>query len=389
MEVPLRLSPESEDFYNIETLLRNYRMLTLPFPTPGTFNYPMKSFSGIKNLRRVTRHNQRAFQIYMESNEFILENQFLLVGILQQLAINPEWDLDFVVKYTQFRSYSLATVFKINSMSSSGGSIKNGLYGDGCHELWGLVETEMVYEPTTLRFEDLRPVVPVYSTLLQRGYKTTVERNSTSNKNKNEVALIGLNMVELAVGWWMWMRDPTRTGSGITDYLTKHVLYMAQLLHNQSVVINWLYEFFVKGGTTDGFFEMDQVKFTTLSEKKLMKEWFDNRLDFLTSRRLVDIGHLIASVDSLYWQRFFNYETGGSNRLLVQTSWFWQPACIKWYSVYMSLFNLMNYKDAQFKPMLQRILPFVEKSFDKCPSTFCRDHFKGISLELSSAIAKN
>jgi len=364
-------------------------MLTLPFPTPGTYNYPMKSFSGIQNLRRVTRHNQQAFKAYMESNEFILENQFLLVGILQQLAISPEWDLDYVIKYTQFRSYSLATVFKINSMSSSGGPIKVGLYGDGCHELWGLIETEKVYEPTTLRFEDLRPVVPVYSTLLERGYKTTVERTSTSDKNKDQVALIGLNMVELAIGWWMWMNDPARDGTGITDYLTKHVLYTAQLIHNQSVVLNWLYEFFVKGQSTKGFFDMEQVKWTSLSEKKLVREWFDNRLDFLTSRKLVDIGHLIAAMDSIYPRHFFNYENGGSNRLLVQTSWFWQPACIKWYSVYLALFNSLNYRDTQFKPMLQRIMPFVERSFDKCPSTFCRDHFKGISLELSSAIANN
>lgn len=364
-------------------------MLTLPFPTPGSFNYPMKHFSGMQNLRRVTRHNQKAFEAYMNENVFVLENQFLLVGILQQLAIDPEWDIDYVVRYTQFRSYSLATVFKINSMSSSGGLIKKGLYGDGCNELWGLIENERIYDPATLRFEGLRPVVPIYSTLLERGYKTTVERNSTSEKNKDQVALIGLNMVELAVGWWKWINTPGNEQTGYTDYLTKVVLVNAQLVHNQSVVINWLYEFFVKGRSTEGLFDMGQVKFTSLSEKKLVREWFDNRLDYLTSRRLVDIGHLVASIDALNPMGYFNYETGGSNRLLVQTSWFWQPACIKWYSVYMSLFNLMNYKDAQFKSNLQRILPFVVKGFDKCPSTFCRDHFKGISLELSSAIANN
>lgn len=364
-------------------------MLTLPFPTPGSFNYPMKSFSGLKNLRRVTRHNMRAFQAYMIQNEFVLENQFLLVGILQQLAIKSEWDLDQVVAHTQFHSYSLATVFKINSMSGSGGLIKHGLYGDGCNELWGLIEHERVYDPVTLSLNGLRPVVPLYSTLLERGYKTTVERTTTSDRLKEEVALVGLNMVELAIGWWLWQKDPSKVGSDITDYLTKYVLPTAQIIHNQSVVLNWLYEFFVKGGTTEGLFNMEQVKFTTLNEKKLVREWFDNRLDFLTSRRLVDIGHLVAAVDGLYPGNYFNYENGGHNRLLVQTAWFWQPACIKWFSVYTSLFNHMNYRDAQFKPMLQRIMPDVTRGFDKCPSTFCRDHFKGISLELSSAIAKN
>lgn len=359
-------------------------MLTLPYPTPGNFQYPMKGFTGISNLRRIVNFNQKSFRDYLDLNPFNLENQHPLVGLLQQLTIDPAWDLDYVIKWTQFKAYSLCTLFNINSMSGVGGVVKNGVYGRGCVELWGLIENDKVYDSTTLRFENLRPVVPIYSTIIERGYKLILETtSSTDTRYKDNVALVGINLVELAIGWWMWMNDETKQGTGIHHYLCMWPLYTATLIHNQGVTVNWLYEFFVKGKSTSGMFDVEQVKFTTLSESKLLKEWFVFKADFLTSRTLVNIGHLIKSIDTLSNGNYFNYEDGGNAKYFVQTSWFWQPAVIKWYSVYMTLFNIMNAPDKQLKPTVQRILPFVTKGFDKCPSTFCRTHFKGITLELS------
>ena len=363
-------------------------MRTLTFPTVGNFQYPMKHFAGMDNLRRCTVFNERAFRAYVDQNPFNLENEHFLVSILQQLAIDPEWDLDYVVSYTRFRSYSLATVFKINSINGVGDVITDGFFREGVTELWGLIEHDKQY-PLTIKMEDLRPIVPIYSNILKREYKLTVERSLNSTHRGRDVAIMGLNLVELAIGWWMYMREDRERDTGIHAYLCKYPLYYAQLIHNQSVTINMLYDFFVKGIPLKDMYQMGQVKFTTLGEEKLFKEWFNFRVDFLTSRKLVDIGHLMASVDNLYRHNYFNYESGGRNKLFTQTRWLWEPNAMKWYSIYFAICNALGHPVGDVKANLKIAMPSVYKSFDKCPSTLCRDHFKGIFLELALLISKN
>lgn len=363
-------------------------MHTLTFPTAGNSQYPMKYFPSMDNLRRLTTFNEKAFRNYVDQNPFNMENQHLLVGILQQLAISPEWDLDYVVAHTRLHSYSLATVFKINSINGVGEEITNGFYQEGCTEVWGLIEHDKVY-PITITQEDLRPVVPVYSTILKAGYKLTVERNPASVANKGKVAVIGLNLVELAIGWWMYMREDLERDTGISAYLCKYPLYYAQLMHNQSVAINMLYEFFVNGTPLKEMYKMETVKFTTLAEEKLYKEWFNFKVDFLTSRKLESIGHLMASLDNLYRSNYFNFENGGRAKFFVQTRWMWEPGPIKLYSIYFAIFNALGYPVGDVKATLQRVMPMVHKSLEKCPSTLCRNHFKGISLELFRLISLN
>ena len=363
-------------------------MQTLPFPAAGNFQYPMKHFNGMNNLRKATAFNERAFRNYVNQTPFNLENQHLLVGILQQLAISPEWDLEYVVSYTRLMSYSLSYVFKITSINGIGEVIKDGFYREGCHELWGLIEHDKIY-PQNIAHEDLRPIVPVYSNILKTEYKLTVERGIPPTHRGFDIAVIGLNMVELAIGWWLYMREGHDKDTGIHAYLCKYPLFYAQLIHNQSVTINMLYEFFVKGKPLKEMYERGQVKFTTLNEEKLYKEWFNFKADFLTSRKLVSAGHLMASLDNLYRHNYFNFEDGGTAKFFSQTRWLWEPSAIKLYSIYFAVSNAVGHNAGDIKSNLKVILPFVVKSFDKCPSTLCRDHFKGIALELSRLIHLN
>lgn len=363
-------------------------MHTLTFPTAGNSQYPLKHFPSMNNLRRLTTFNERAFRAYTDQNPFNMENQHLLVGILQQLAISPEWDLDYVVAHTRLHSNSLATVFKINSINGVGEEITNGFYQEGCTEVWGLIEHDKVY-PITIKQEDLRPVVPVYSTILKAGYKLTVERNPTSTANKGHVAAIGLNLIELAIGWWLYMREDRERDTGISAYLCKYPLFYAQLIHNQSVTINMLYEFFVNGVSLKDMYSVEQVKFTTLAEERLYKEWFSFKVDFLTSRKLEGIGHLMASLDSLYRHNYFNFESGKRAKLFVQTRWMWELGPMKLYSIYFAIFNALGYPVGDVKATLQRAMPMVHKSLEKCPSTLCRNNFKRISLELDRLIKLN
>ena len=364
-------------------------MLTFPFPTTGTFQYPKKNFASLGNLRRVTDNNRRAFRQYVDRTPFNLENEHLLVGILQQLSIDPEWDLDYVVSYSRFRSYTLCTQFNITSIQGIGKVITDGFYRQGVQELWGLIENDRTYSEVSLNQEALRPVIPIFSNLLTRGYKLTAERPVSPKAQGDKLAIIGLDIVELAVGWWLYMRSNPTRDTGIHAYLCKHPLYTAQLIHNQSVVINMFYEFFVTGKDFNSLFSVEPVDFITMSEEKLLKEWFTFKAGVVTDRKLVNIGHLMDNLDSLYSYPYFNYESGGNNKLFTQTSWLWEPAAMKWYAVYLTIAERMGYQTGDVATMIARVLPAVTARFDKCPSTFCGDHFKGIAQQLVLLLKKN
>lgn len=364
-------------------------MITLPFPRHRLAQYPLKKFPGLGNLLRITAHNQKAFREYLDRSVFNLPDEHFLVQLLRHLAIDPEWDLAEVIANAKFRSYSLSTLFNITSMNGVGSVIKTGMYGEGCNELWCLIETDRTYDVNKLKHEHLRPIVPVYSNILTRGYKLIVERDAASTVNKDKVAIVAIDIVELAIGWWLWMREDRNRDTGPAAYLCMYPLYTAQLIHNQSVMVNSLYEFFVNGLTTKDLFEMEPVKFTTLNEAKLIKEWFTFKVDILTSVPLSDIGHLLANVDSIYPHHYFNYEDGGDNKMFVQTRWLWDQNVIKWYSIYFAIFNALGKPVGDVKSVTQRVLPFVMQSFSKAPSNLCRDHFKGITLELSHLVSKN
>lgn len=364
-------------------------MITLPFPKHRLSQYPLKRFPGLGNLHRVTAHNQKAFREYLDRSVINLNDEHFLVQLLRHLAIDPEWDLAEVIANAKFRSYSLSTLFNITSMNGVGSVIKVGMYGEGCNELWSLIEHDRVYDEAKLTQDHLRPIIPVYTNILTRGYKLIAERNPDSVVNKDKIAIVAINVVELAIGWWLWMREDRTRDTGPAAYLCMWPLYTAQLIHNQSVMVNSLYEFFVKGVSTKDLFEMETVKFTTLNEAKLIKEWFTFKLDILTSVPLSDIGHLLANVDSIYPTPFFNYEDGGDNKMFVQTRWLWDQNVIKWYSIYFAIFNALGKPVGDVKSVTQRVLPFVVASFSKAPSNLCRDNFKGIAQELSQLVSKN
>jgi hypothetical protein len=110
-------------------------MLTLTFPNPSHTVYAHSNFNGLGNLVRQTEINRNTFKEYLAQGPHALENQNILVGLLQELSIDPQWDMDTVISYTRLRSNMLASVFKITNMNSIGGVITNGFYKENAREL--------------------------------------------------------------------------------------------------------------------------------------------------------------------------------------------------------------------------------------------------------------
>lgn len=354
-------------------------MLTLSLPSPSQFVYPKVNYGGLANLRRQTEFNRKAFKEYVLDNVFNLENESLLVGLLQQLSIDPTWDLEYVVQYTRFRAYSLCTMFKITSLSHVGQAIDMGFYREATHEHWCLIEDDRTYNEATFDFATSYPIVPLYTTRTDHGYRHSVIKRWENPNPPKHLAIIGLNLVELAVGWWKCMRDPQHKDTGIHGYLCYYGLVNAQLIHNQMALFNVLHDHIVDGKTLDELIATDDVTFVTVSERKLLKEYVEFLTEQLTHNRLMDLSHLMAQIQSIYKQPYFNYVRAGKAALFSQTCWIWELQIMKLYSLYLTIANQKGYKAADINTVINRSHAGRFNNYQRIPEKFFRNHFEGMA----------
>lgn len=351
-------------------------MLTLSLPSPSQFVYPKVNYGKMENLRRQTEFNRKAFQDYVKRNVFNLENEHLLVGLLQQLSIDKEWTLEYVVQYTRFRAYSLCTLFKITSLSHVGEAIDTGFYREATHEHWCLIEDDRVYDEATFDLSTSQPIVPLYTTRTDHGYQhSAIKRWENPNPAKH-LAIIGLNLVELAVGWWKYMRDPNERDSGISAYVCYYGLANAQLIHNQMAVFNVLHDHVVDGKPLNELIKTNNVTFAAVSETKLLGEYVEFLTERFTGNRLMDLNHLMVQIQSIYKQPYFNYVRAGKAALFSQTCWIWELQIMKLYSLYLTIANSKGYKAADINTIIDRSHAGRFNNYQRIPEKIFRNHFE-------------
>lgn len=357
-------------------------MLTLSWPKPSTVVYPKAQFGRLDNLRRQTEINRKAFKQYVFDGAFNLENEHMLVGLLQQLAIDPAWELEYVVKYTQFRAYSLCTPFKITSPSKVGEATYNGFYREGTLEHWCLIEKPYDYSKV-YDLDTATPVAPLYCTHTYHSYKPMALKKPSKWVPPLGMAIIGINLVELAVGWWYYMQDPANDGTGITNYLCKYPLLTAQLVHNQLATFNVLYEHLVNGKELNKLISSETVNYITVSEYKLLKEYIEFLVGRLGGNRLYDLNHLMSQLIRIYRDPFNPFISAGTAELYSQTCWAWEPAILKMYELYLWLANQGGYKAQDISTIVYRTQESRVNNYQKVPEPF-RRHL----IELSNNVWK-
>jgi hypothetical protein len=345
--------------------------------------YPRSNFGDLGNLLRVTEFNRRDYRAYVDRTPFHLEDQHKLVGILRHLAIDPEWSLQEVVDNTRFRANSLCTIYHITSINRIGNAEPDGFYRRNVREHWVLLDSFQTFDVDKLKLEDLRSVIPLYSTVLDRGYKHTVEKKPGANNVITDVAIIGLDLVALAVGWWMFMREKREVSTGIASYVCQYPLYQATFYQNQLSVINVLYEFFVKEKDLNDLIITESVTFTTLNEEKLFKQYMFFLIDVLTGRRLQDVSMMLKQIDSLYrGYPYTNYIDPHDQALFAQTGWAFEPGMLKVCAIYLSIANRMKYKCPDINVEFDRLYRQIANRQKNIPEAYFREHLGNLLEEV-------
>ena len=360
-------------------------MRTLSFPKPSNATYPLLRFPEVGNMHRQTDFNKNAFLDWTAAQPFNVENEHILVGILQQLSIDVNWELDYVVAYTRFRANSLCTQFKITSINRVGEAIIDGFYRNNTREHWCLIENTQVYTLATLDLDKLRPVVPLCSTVTSHGYVHNMTKPINYKRSQIEdLAIIGLDMVELAVGWWAYQKLNRERDTGPGTYIAQYPFVYAQLMHNQLSIINVLYEHVINGVPSEELIKTDHVVFTTANDRRFYVELIEHLVKYYSNRRLANFEHFLQAIISIYPQPFFNYVRAGNHAIFSQTMWLWEPAILKLYAIYLTFCNQGGYKAGDVNTAITRTHPNRMQNYNRVPEAY----FKGWFYELAELVYK-
>jgi len=358
-------------------------MLTLSYPAPTNANYPRNNFLSIGNLLRVTEFNYADFRKNTDTNVFVLEDEHILIQLLHHLAIDPGWTLEEVVGQCRYRANALASLFKITCANKLGTALYNGFYCEGTLEHWTLIDNVQQYTSSTL-VDNIHPLVPLYSTVTNRGYKHNALRDRTNTSRPANFAIMGIDIVALGVGYWKWMQVPDNLQYGSkAQYCCQYPLVQAQFYHNQLSLVNILYEFFSEDADLKSMVTHDTVSFTTMSEDKLIVEYLGHIVNDLTDRRLAKMEAAMAKIGSIYQKPHFNYLRGGRQRLFTQARWSWEIGPLKMIAIYLSVANRMKYRATDLNTMINRAIKPMISNYSRIPEQFCRELVVALANEVS------
>jgi len=334
-------------------------------------------------MRRQTDFNRDAFLKWTANQPFNVENDHILVGLLHQLSIDKDWDLKYVVEYTRLRAYSLCTQFKITSINRVGQAISDGFYRDNTREHWCLIENTKDYVESDLNLDKLRPLVPLCSTITKHGYLHNVSKPVNYIRSSiGDLAVIGVDLVELAVGWWAYQKLNRERDTGPGAYVAQYPMVHAQLMHNQLSIINVLYEHVINGVPCEELVETENVVFTTANDRRFYVELVQHLVSFYGNRRLVNFEHFLKAIVSIYSEPYFNYVRAGNNAVFVQTMWAWEPAILKLLAIYLTFCNKGGYKAGDVNTMIALTHRQRVQNIGRVPEAY----FKGWFFELAELV---
>lgn len=364
-------------------------MNTLTFPVFTQTSYPVLRYPAMNNLQRDTRYNRDALREHVARVNYHLPNQHVLVGLLQQLTIDPEWELEYLVSYVRLRAYSLCSLFKITNLQNVGEARKNVFYYNDMAEVLCMIDNNKQYNASTLDIEKLTPVIPLYTTDHTHSYKPSIDRKDGSRQLFAGVSIIGIDLVELAIGWWLYMKQDRTTDTAIHAFLVKYPLVNAQLIHNQLNVINVLYEHIVNEKPYSQLSVTEDVTFITANVLPGLEKYYSWLSTVMMGRRFKNIEHLVRQISSIYPDDHFNYVSEGENECFSQTRWCWEPRTLKLYAIYLTLANKLFYQASDITTKIDVAIPKMINNYQKIPDKYVREHLISLATQVKTLNTTN
>lgn len=319
------------------------------------------------NLLRNHKYNIQKMWEKIGDMEYNLFNQNIFVGLLQNLSIDPSWTLEYVIAYTKLRSRSLCSAFGIASQNNKGVQHPDTLFYGKCKEFFVYVENSR--DLTKESLYSLKSIFPIYSTITTFTYLPTAERERNAQMDyQYDTALVGVNLVELAVGWWMYMNDPRFTGHGIHQYLGTVAFPNFELIHNQLAIFNSLYSHIVNKVGYSHLLEMEKLTFNTL----VVRDMLIKLLEYMTiqlksnsfkNHKVVQAylkrSDMMPDYDLIFGTN--GYDLSYNENVI----WPFELASVKYFILHFTLMNELSIIGDDMRGQLMQLVPLVRQRWQR------------------------
>lgn len=303
-------------------------------------SHPQRNYTKLNTLHRITGYNLKSYREYIERSATNLEDQHPLVGFVRHFAISPEWEASECIEYVRYFSLGLTSLFGLTSISSRGEVITNGAILGTSQERWVSYDSGIDYTKVT-DWRRIKSIIPLYHEGDTRTYKNLTERGLGTNSG---LGVVAIDVIGLLYGWWLYMRDSSKSNKGIHKYLLEGPLFNSTLLSNELCIFNSLHDHLVNGVSLRDTVSFAGSTFATLDENKLILDYLNHLVKIYQGRRPNNIHDFFSQQRSIY--RNFNSELIDTNRngIISQHSWVNEISYMRRLQVYLSVCTLHDKK---------------------------------------------
>lgn len=207
----------------------------------------VKPYGKLRYLQSVNQNNYDILEERVKLFNYLVPSDHVLVQILNALSIDKDLPLEYLYNIVKVESNYLASVYGITSPNNSGKS-QNGVYFSNDYlEHITLVSLNTSFEDYLNKpLKEFTPLIPLYNTNTAIDFRPTFDRKiNTKAKGSKGIAIFGLDIVELAIGYWKYLNEFSSENTmqvmpSTYNYIGKWPLLNCQMLCNQLALINIL-----------------------------------------------------------------------------------------------------------------------------------------------------
>lgn len=367
-------------------------MRNLRIPTPTIKQPPLRKYGTFSNLTRLTEYNKVKMEEWVLDNPYNLTNQHILVQLLKMLSIDPEWTLEEVIAIVRFKTDMVCSNCSITNKNRVS-LPQTGVFYNDCSEQLFLVYKDREYSEETLTLDSLTGIIPTYIDKSFISYLPSIERTENTSHKKNNVAFIGIDVLELAIGWWLYMKEWNLRDSGISSYLVNYPLRKASLIHNQLNIINSLHDLICHDIHVNQSVKSEKVKFITVDESSQLRKYVQFLDTVFSGRRLVGgVNQLLSQIGSLYKDVETPYSYLSECEDLDNwnnTRWVLEAMTLKLFKVYLTYANNLFYNASDINTDIRVLGDKLLNNYKRIPDKDIKFHLTQLLNDVISLNEEN
>lgn len=345
-------------------------MTPLQFQLTGVrssvYNYPAYS-----NLLRKQLFNQQQMVDRVNVTSYSLENQHPLVQLLSLMNIDPTWDYQYLCAIVEMNYDRWASQLELTCVYNKGKGYTNVFYHNGFYE-------HLVAAPLLMSLKEydqmppnwLCPIIPIYSTETRFDYLPVGDEYKESKRNGKDFAVIAIDLMALAVGYWKHMNKCIEENTPEQYYYGRWLTFTpfinARLFQLRLSNINVLYESIINGTPIKDSvilrktpMNVNDIKDNVIAHLSYMDALFRKHPSKYMERV---IQHLIPADNLPIDNRVLQ---PGKYRLYSQSSWVWQMPVMKLYSMVHSYNKAAGYVNDTLVPLTARWLLIPSREWSR------------------------